>query len=159
MGELHQELEAETEGQVNRLLHMIRIQQDQLSTLQRQNDNNATTETSPTNSESAGLPTPSSALSASHNATPVDHPSPRSGSMTGVHGLVSVTESPPLGWKCRRSASTGALCPVPVAGFRLLDALPMGGTGYPTRVAEAAASVAASAPAAAGHVCGVCGLG
>jgi len=81
LGELHQELEAETEGQVNRLLHMIRIQQDQLSTMQRQNINNATTDASPTNSDFAGLPTPSSTISASHSATPVDQPSPRTGSV------------------------------------------------------------------------------
>ena len=34
LGELHQELEYEQEGQVNRLLNMIRHQQAQISTLQ-----------------------------------------------------------------------------------------------------------------------------
>ena len=37
LGELHQELEAEQEAQVNRLLNMIRQQQAQLETLQRSN--------------------------------------------------------------------------------------------------------------------------
>ena len=36
LGELHQALETEQEAQVNRLLHMIRIQQDQLAQMQRQ---------------------------------------------------------------------------------------------------------------------------
>lgn len=86
LGELHQELEAETEGQVNRLLHMIRIQQEQLTTLQRQNNNHAagTTETSPTTSEFAGLPTPSSTASVPHSTAHPDHPSPRSGSNAGL---------------------------------------------------------------------------
>jgi hypothetical protein len=38
LGELHQELENEQEAQVNRLLHMIRLQQDELDTLRRQRD-------------------------------------------------------------------------------------------------------------------------
>lgn len=84
LGELHQELEAETEGQVNRLLHMIRIQQDQLATLQRQNNDGIPTETSPTTSDFAGLPTPSSTLSPSHIATPVELSSPPSGPIPGA---------------------------------------------------------------------------
>lgn len=36
LGALHQDLEAETEGQVNRLLHMIRLQQEQLAALKLQ---------------------------------------------------------------------------------------------------------------------------
>ncbi|RMY55823.1 hypothetical protein D0865_03970 [Hortaea werneckii] len=35
LGELHQELENEQEAQVNRLLHMIRLQQDQLAAFQQ----------------------------------------------------------------------------------------------------------------------------
>lgn len=38
LGELHQELENEQEAQVNRLLQMIRLQQDELSALRRQQD-------------------------------------------------------------------------------------------------------------------------
>ena len=33
LGQVHQELESEQEGQVNRLLHMIRVQQDQIDAL------------------------------------------------------------------------------------------------------------------------------
>jgi hypothetical protein len=38
LGELHQELENEQEAQVNRLLQMIRLQQDELSILRRQQE-------------------------------------------------------------------------------------------------------------------------
>lgn len=57
LGELHQELENEQEAQVNRLLHMIRLQQDQLAALSRTRSS-AQDEQSPTTSESAVLPTP-----------------------------------------------------------------------------------------------------
>ncbi|KAI6883769.1 hypothetical protein KC360_g4082 [Hortaea werneckii] len=43
LGELHQELENEQEAQVNRLLHMIRLQQDQLAAFQRQQSDTAST--------------------------------------------------------------------------------------------------------------------
>jgi hypothetical protein len=68
LGELHQELEAETEGQVNRLLHMIRLQQDQLSALQGQGQGQS--QTNPQDS-SAIAPTP-------------DQPSSRSGSFSSA---------------------------------------------------------------------------
>jgi hypothetical protein len=38
LGEMYQDMEIETEGRVNRLLHMIRLQQDQLTALQSQNN-------------------------------------------------------------------------------------------------------------------------
>ncbi|KAI7266160.1 hypothetical protein KC345_g8274 [Hortaea werneckii] len=48
LGELHQELENEQEAQVNRLLHMIRLQQDQLAASQRQqSDTPSTSQASP----------------------------------------------------------------------------------------------------------------
>jgi hypothetical protein len=68
LGELHQELEAETEGQVNRLLHMIRLQQDQLSALQSHGQGQS--QTNPQDS-SAIAPTP-------------DQPSSRSGSFSSA---------------------------------------------------------------------------
>ncbi|KAI7459920.1 hypothetical protein KC351_g17495 [Hortaea werneckii] len=54
LGELHQELENEQEAQVNRLLHMIRLQQDQLAALQRQQSD--TLSTSQTSSEPSPAP-------------------------------------------------------------------------------------------------------
>lgn len=79
LGELHQELEAETEGQVNRLLHMIRIQQEQLAALQRQNPN------ADSSAIASELPTPpTSASSRPSSAHPNDHPTSRSGSFSNA---------------------------------------------------------------------------
>ncbi|KAI6808222.1 hypothetical protein KC332_g13115 [Hortaea werneckii] len=48
LGELHQELENEQEAQVNRLLHLIRLQQDELAVFQRQqSDTPSTSQISP----------------------------------------------------------------------------------------------------------------
>ncbi|KAM0712497.1 hypothetical protein Q7P37_011594 [Cladosporium fusiforme] len=83
LGELHQELEAETEGQVNRLLHMIRIQQDQLAALQ-QRQNPDSSAISPTSE----LPTPPTTSSRPNSAHPPqqqqqqDQPTSRFGSFS-----------------------------------------------------------------------------
>ena len=60
LGELHQTLENEQEAQVNRLLHMIRLQQDQIAQIQRGERN--TQDQSPTSSDQPRFPTPPSAL-------------------------------------------------------------------------------------------------
>jgi hypothetical protein len=78
LGELHQELEAETEGQVNRLLHMIRLQQDQLSALQGQGQGQSHPQDS-----SAIAPTPP-ATSRPTSAHPHDQPASRSGSFSSA---------------------------------------------------------------------------
>lgn len=82
LGELHQELEAETEGQVNRLLHMIRLQQDQLAALQgRQTDSSAISPTSE-------LPTPPTTTTTTTTATSSRpssaHPASRSPSFSSA---------------------------------------------------------------------------
>ncbi|KAI7085313.1 hypothetical protein KC356_g5973 [Hortaea werneckii] len=57
LGELHQELENEQEAQVNRLLHMIRLQQDQLAAFQHQHsDTTSTSQNSP--EPPSSVPTP-----------------------------------------------------------------------------------------------------
>lgn len=78
LGELHQKLEEEQEAQANRLLHMIRLQQDQLNTLQAQQQNPA--DPSPTSE------TPGQVSShAPHHTS--EHPGSRSGSIVGLpHG-------------------------------------------------------------------------
>lgn len=78
LGELHQELENEQEAQVNRLLHMIRLQQDQLASLQRQSHG----EPSSPNTDYTGLPTPPSALSTPTGTTIAEQSSPRSSSVS-----------------------------------------------------------------------------
>lgn len=60
LGEIHQTLENEQEAQVNRLLHMIRIQQDQIAQIQRQQQNPQ--EPSPTSTEQTRFPTPPSTV-------------------------------------------------------------------------------------------------
>jgi hypothetical protein len=59
LGELHQEIEYEQEGQVNRLLNMIRQQQAQISTLQanqQQPSSSAVDDSTPTSERSMSLP-------------------------------------------------------------------------------------------------------
>lgn len=79
LGELHQELENEQEAQVNRLLHMIRLQQDQLAAIQRQNNGN---ESSPTNTEHSRYPTPPSTLPTPASTAITEQSSPRSSSVS-----------------------------------------------------------------------------
>ncbi|KAK5677060.1 hypothetical protein LTS10_010248 [Elasticomyces elasticus] len=80
LGELHQELENEQEAQVNRLLQMIRIQQDQLVTLQR---HQTSTDPSPmASAEQTPFPTPPSTLhTPGTNIT--EQSASRTGSMSG----------------------------------------------------------------------------
>ena len=66
LGELHQALEVENEGTVNRLLHQIRLQQDQLNALQSQNNNNHN------HDSSAISPTPPTSTSRPSSAHPND---------------------------------------------------------------------------------------
>ena len=64
LGEMYQDMEIETEGRVNRLLHMIRLQQDQLAALQSQ--------TNQTHDSSAIAPTPPTSTSRPSSAHPHD---------------------------------------------------------------------------------------
>jgi hypothetical protein len=64
LGEMYQDMEIETEGRVNRLLHMIRLQQDQLTALQNQNNQ--------THDSSAIAPTPPTSTSRPSSAHPQD---------------------------------------------------------------------------------------
>ncbi|KAF2212971.1 hypothetical protein CERZMDRAFT_96645 [Cercospora zeae-maydis SCOH1-5] len=74
LGELHQELENEQEAQVNRLLHMIRIQQDQLAAIQRQQSHSA--EVSSSHAEHTRVPTPPSGLAAPTSTAVTEASSP-----------------------------------------------------------------------------------
>ncbi|KAK6441084.1 hypothetical protein LTR95_002693 [Oleoguttula sp. CCFEE 5521] len=85
LGELHQKLEEEQESQANRLLHMIRIQQDQLNALQKQHRGPLYTPPESTGT-SALADTPGSTA----QSNPFDRPSPSSRSASVVvlpHGL------------------------------------------------------------------------
>ncbi|KAK3703857.1 hypothetical protein LTR37_014180 [Vermiconidia calcicola] len=94
LGELHQELENEQEAQVNRLLHMIRIQQDQIAQIQRQQQNPH--EPSPTSTEHTRFSTPPSALPTPATTNTTAHSSPRSASFSGpppAHGHFNLPHS------------------------------------------------------------------
>ncbi|OQN97889.1 hypothetical protein B0A48_16200 [Cryoendolithus antarcticus] len=85
LGELHQKLEEEQESQANRLLHMIRIQQDQLNALQKQHRGPLYTPPESTGT-SALADTPGSTA----QSNPFDRPSPSSRSASVAmlpHGL------------------------------------------------------------------------
>ena len=82
LGELHQELENEQEAQVNRLLHMIRIQQDQIAQIQRQQQ--TAQEPSPISSEQTRFPTPPSAIPTPTGTNIIEQSSPRSSSVSGL---------------------------------------------------------------------------
>ncbi|KAK3671581.1 hypothetical protein LTR78_008503 [Recurvomyces mirabilis] len=81
LGELHQELENEQEAQVNRLLQMIRLQQDQLATLQRQQQSH---EPSPTSSEQSHFQTPPSTIHTPASTVPTEPIYSRPGSISGL---------------------------------------------------------------------------
>lgn len=82
LGELHQELENEQEAQVNRLLHMIRIQQDQIAQIQRSTQNPQ--EPSPTSTEQTRFPTPPSTLLTPGGTNMTEQSSPRSASISSA---------------------------------------------------------------------------
>lgn len=77
LGELHQELENEQEAQVNRLLHMIRIQQDQIAQIQRQQQSGAET-------SSTSIDTSSLQAVAPNPLNVHEQPSPRSSTSAAV---------------------------------------------------------------------------
>ncbi|KAK5131018.1 hypothetical protein LTR08_001368 [Meristemomyces frigidus] len=83
LGELHQELESEQENQVNRLLHQIRVQQDQLGAIQRQQQQQTGQEPSPASSGQTRFPTPPSTIPTpvSSNITEQSPPRAISGSI------------------------------------------------------------------------------
>ena len=82
LGELHQELESEQEAQVNRLLHMIRIQQDQISAIHRSSQHPQ--DPSPTSTEQTRFPTPPSTILTPAGTNITEQSSPRSASISGA---------------------------------------------------------------------------
>ncbi|KAI7214209.1 hypothetical protein KC333_g6152 [Hortaea werneckii] len=77
LGELHQELENEQEAQVNRLLHMIRIQQDQLAAFQQRRQSPLpSTSTSQPSSPEPSSSQPSHPVSSNSHGTTSSPPPP-----------------------------------------------------------------------------------
>ncbi|KAI9685809.1 MAG: hypothetical protein M1820_010727 [Bogoriella megaspora] len=104
LGELHQELEAEQEAQVNRLLSQIRQQQIQLETLQRTNQSTtmpsggtAVDDSTPTSERSFSIPS----VPASQTIGSISHPRPAS-----PHHRLSHEQRPPISRHSSRASGT-----------------------------------------------------
>lgn len=87
LGELHQALEVENEGTVNRLLHQIRLQQDQLNALQSQNNNNHRDSSAIAPTPPAGTPSAHSHDSQQQAAATSTNPTSRSTSFSSSPAL------------------------------------------------------------------------
>ncbi|KAI7140358.1 hypothetical protein KC316_g11720 [Hortaea werneckii] len=104
LGELHQELENEQEAQVNRLLHMIHLQQDQLAAFQQRQQSPFLPSTSTSTSQPSS-PEPASApnlMSSTTTTSPADLQRPllrRPSATQPSHPVSSIsygtTSSPP----------------------------------------------------------------
>ncbi|KAI4958304.1 hypothetical protein J4E86_003902 [Alternaria arbusti] len=119
LGELHQELEYEQEGQVNRLLNMIRSQQTQINTLQanqQQPSASAVDDSTPTSERSMSIPP--SLTQSTHISPPIVSPlpsatHPRSRSPFGF-GTISRQSS--FADRSRHSSHAGSPALRPISG-------------------------------------------
>ncbi|KAH7084449.1 hypothetical protein FB567DRAFT_82682 [Paraphoma chrysanthemicola] len=134
LGELHQELEYEQEGQVNRLLNMIRQQQAQISTLQanqQQPSSSAVDDSTPTSERSLSL---SHSVHPSHAAIsplPITN-QPRSHSPFGI-SRGSISRQSSFADRSRGGSHTGSPALRPMSGqggvYDYNDMLPGSATG------------------------------
>jgi hypothetical protein len=120
MGELHQELEYEQEGQVNRLLNMIRQQQAQISTLQAshpQSSSSAVDDSTPTSERSMSLPHSAPPLHAAISPLPISPlpmtNQPRSHS---PFGLGSISRQSSFADRSRGGSHAGSPALRPISG-------------------------------------------
>lgn len=136
LGELHQELEYEQEGQVNRLLNMIRTQQAQINTLQANQPpapsaSSAVDDSTPTSERSMSIPPHSSYVSSPPMISPLPTAAqPRSRSPFGF-GTISRQSS--FADRSRHSSHAGSPALRPVSGqagvYDPHDMLPSPATG------------------------------
>ncbi|KAL6172117.1 hypothetical protein ACJQWK_02295 [Exserohilum turcicum] len=118
LGELHQELEAEQEGQVNRLLSMIRTQQAQINALQANHQHAASASASavvddgtPTSERDMSIP-PSHTHSAHMSPLP-SAAQPRSRS---PYGFASISRQSSFADRSRHSSHAGSPSLRPISG-------------------------------------------
>jgi hypothetical protein len=138
LGELHQEIEYEQEGQVNRLLNMIRQQQAQISTLQanqQQPSSSAVDDSTPTSERSMSLPQSGQPSYATMSPLPIS-PLPMATNQPRSHspfGLGSISRQSSFADRSRGGSHTGspALRPMSGAGgvHDYNDMLPGSATG------------------------------
>ncbi|EUC44632.1 hypothetical protein COCMIDRAFT_97618 [Bipolaris oryzae ATCC 44560] len=111
LGELHQELEAEQEGQVNRLLNMIRAQQAQINSLQAsQHPSSASAvvdDGTPTSERSMSIP-------ASQHMSPL--PSAAQPRSRSPFGLGSISRQSSFADRSRHSSHAGSPALRPISG-------------------------------------------
>lgn len=135
LGELHQELENEQEAQVNRLLHMIRIQQDQIAGMSTQQQ---PSEASPTSTEQSIFPTPPSNPATSLGTNITEQHSPRAAPASGAaHPHAPFNRPPSLSrqssWRLSTAGTSSrggspALRPVSASLGPLTEDFLLGGT-------------------------------
>jgi hypothetical protein len=138
LGELHQEIEYEQEGQVNRLLNMIRQQQAQISTLQanqQQPSSSAVDDSTPTSERSMSLPQSGQPSYAAMSPLPIS-PLPMATNQPRSHspfGLGNISRQSSFADRSRGGSHTGspALRPMSGAGgvHDYNDMLPGSATG------------------------------
>lgn len=115
LGELHQELEYEQEGQVNRLLNMIRQQQAQISTLQSNQphaSSSAVDDSTPTSERSMSLPQSAHPPHVPISPLPMTN-QPRSHS---PFGLGSISRQSSFADRSRGGSHTGSPALRPMSG-------------------------------------------
>ncbi|KAF2028309.1 hypothetical protein EK21DRAFT_70080 [Setomelanomma holmii] len=132
LGELHQELEYEQEGQVNRLLNMIRQQQAQITTLQanqQQPSSSAVDDSTPTSERSMSLSQSAHASHAAISPLPITN-QPRSHSPFGIG---SISRQSSFADRSRGDSHTGSPALRPMSGqggvYDYNDMLPGSATG------------------------------
>ncbi|EUC31562.1 hypothetical protein COCCADRAFT_27729 [Bipolaris zeicola 26-R-13] len=115
LGELHQELEAEQEGQVNRLLNMIRAQQAQINSLQaNQHPSSASAvvdDGTPTSERSMSIP-----ASHSHSQHMSPLPSAAQPRSRSPFGLGSISRQSSFADRSRHSSHAGSPALRPISG-------------------------------------------
>ncbi|KAF1923320.1 uncharacterized protein M421DRAFT_425982 [Didymella exigua CBS 183.55] len=133
LGELHQELEYEQEGQVNRLLNMIRQQQAQIDTLtagQQQPSNSAVDDGTPTSERSMSFSRSQSQATHAHVPTSVISPLP-SAAQPRSRSPFNISRQSSFADRSRGGSHTGspALRPFPGAPHEAHEMLPSSATG------------------------------
>ncbi|KAF3039955.1 hypothetical protein E8E12_009045 [Didymella heteroderae] len=133
LGELHQELEYEQEGQVNRLLNMIRQQQAQIDTLtagQQQPSNSAVDDSTPTSERSMSLSRSQSQAAHAHVSTSTISPPP-SAAQPRSRSPFNISRQSSFADRSRGGSHAGspALRPFPGTPHEAHEMLPSPATG------------------------------
>ncbi|USP75392.1 hypothetical protein yc1106_02666 [Curvularia clavata] len=114
LGELHQELEAEQEGQVNRLLNMIRAQQAQINSLQaNQHPSSASAVDDGTPTSERSMSIPASHTHSQHMSPLPSAAQPRSRS---PFGLGTISRQSSFADRSRHSSHAGSPALRPMSG-------------------------------------------